>query len=105
MFGLALVQKHFIADPHERVAFPSVLYDFAPTSNLAVPQPAVTFWPYVARPIGCVVTLVDFAGHVTRAAPLVIVALAHEASVHHFAITFHVLGIFGVGHVIDAKDE
>jgi len=24
---------------------------------------------------------------------------------HHFAITFHVLGIFDVGHVIDAKDE
>jgi hypothetical protein len=106
MLGLALVQECFIADPHERLALPCVLCDFAPTSNLAVPQPTVTIWPsvHVARPIACV-TLADFASEGSRVHSFPEFAFAHEAGVHHFAIMLCVCGVLSVGHLIDAKDE
>ena len=53
MLGLAVVQERFITDPRVTVAFPLVLCDLAPTSLLAVPQPAVTIWlrVHVAWPV------------------------------------------------------
>ena len=103
MLGLALVQERFIANPRVGVVLPPVPCDFAPTSDLAVPKPAVTISLHVAWPVAGVVTLADFAGHVASGGSFPELAFAHEAGFRHFAIMFFVLGALSVSHLIDAE--